>query len=227
MADVEAAPGRIIDRLTDWLQGASLPPDGRLPPERALCAELGVSRAELRKALAILEARGHLDRQVGRGTFFRGPSDGPIDPDHRRLAERTSPHEAMTARLALEPELASLAAIHATPRQLAEAQALSDAMRGAATWADYERLDKDFHALIAQASGNALLTDLHRIVNAVRASVVWGKLQIPPEGPPADYHSFGEHEEIVDAIRRHDRALAHAAMRRHLKAILAAMIFED
>ena len=44
----------------------------RLPPERHLAAEFGVSRSEIRKALARMEAEGRLLRQVGRGTFIRG-----------------------------------------------------------------------------------------------------------------------------------------------------------
>ena len=57
----------------------------RIPPERVLAEELRVSRADLRKALLVLETEGRLDRQVGRGTFVRDPSQAGL-ADAAKLA---------------------------------------------------------------------------------------------------------------------------------------------
>jgi len=221
----------ILTRLRDWLAAERLDRHAQLPPERTLSQALGVSRGELRKALTVLEHRGVLARQVGRGTYLTRPLTDVVmegyDRTTKSLADRTSPHEAMVARLSLEPELASLAAIHATPHQLNEASDLSDQMRVAKDWANYESLDAKFHDLIAQASGNPLLHELHRILNEVRVFVVWGKLPMPLDRPPKDYHSFAEHDAIIAALRHHDRTGAHEAMHTHLKAILAVMIFDE
>lgn len=217
-----------LKRLEDWIAKSDLREGSRLPPERSLCSQLGVSRTDLRQALAVLEFKGMIERHVGRGTFLAGEPD-PLPVSRReldRLAHQTSPHEAMVARLSLEPELASLAAIHATQRDLAEARSLCEAMRSASDWPTYERLDSEFHGLIALAAGNTLLSELHGIVNAVRVAVVWKRLDVPPDGPPLDYHSFREHEAIVSALDRRDRAGARAAMRSHIEAIMAAMIFK-
>ena len=59
-----------LTQLRAWLAQKQLPPATRLPPERELCEMLGVSRGELRKALAILERQGELWRHVGKGTFI-------------------------------------------------------------------------------------------------------------------------------------------------------------
>lgn len=218
-----------LARLRRWLAAAGLREGARLPPERDLAATLGLSRAALRKALAVLEVEGALQRHVGRGTFLAAADEAAPRPaalDVAGLAQRTSPHEAMIARLVLEPELASLAAIHAVPRQVAEARSLAQAMRQVTDWPEYEALDARFHGVIAEGARNALLCAVHDVINAVRQSVVWGRPAIPPDRPPADYRSFAEHDAIVDAIERHDRAAAHAAMRAHLRATLAAMDFE-
>ena len=107
------------------------------------------------------------------------------------------------------------------------ARSLADGMRKAADWAEYEQLDARLHELIAVASGNPLLAELHRIVNAVRVKVVWSKLELPRGGPPTDYHSFAEHDEIIEALERRDRLAAHAAMRNHLKSVRATLLKDD
>lgn len=231
MVAFEADTSGTLGRLEAWLAERGLGPGDRLPAERALSDSLGVSRAELRKALAVMETRGALRRHVGRGTFLArpaAPAGGPgvalAVPD---LVRRTSPHEAMMARLALEPELAGLAAIHATPVQLESARALAAGMRAAESWEDYERLDAAFHQALAEASGNALLAELHRVLNAVRVSVVWPRLAVPAERPPEAYHSFDEHDAILAALDRRDRPGAVEAMRAHLRSTRATLVAED
>lgn len=199
----------------------------RLPAERELSAVLGVSRAELRKALLGLELDGRLVRHVGRGTFLKKESNTEKGVSSNAgistLAERTAPLEAMAARLALEPELARLAAMHATPRQLRTLKELTQEMRRAGSWVDYERLDSDFHDKIAAASGNSLLHEVHKIVNGVRQIVVWRRLDTSLEAPPNDYHSFDEHDVVVEALHRRAGADAQSAMRKHLQSTLAVM----
>lgn len=214
-------------RLRAWLISSGLGIGGRLPPERDLCTMLGFSRAELRKGLLVLEAEGLLQRQVGRGTFLArlpGQRKAPaFSVSIANLAEQTGPHEAMIARMALEPELARLAAMHATPQQIRGLRSLSASMRRATRWSNYEELDLEFHNNIAEAAGNSLLHEVHKIVNGVRLLVVWRRLDTPLPGPSPDYHSFDEHEVIVDALEKRSGAEAHAAMLKHLETTLATM----
>lgn len=188
----------------------------QLPPERQLAAEFGVSRNEIRKALARLEADGQLTREVGRGTFVRTPQ-AERSSDLDTLQRSTSPREAMEARLLIEPELASLAAINASYKQIETMHALAAQMRQADTWEAYEHYDGRLHCLIAEAAGNKLLAAVHGIVNDVRRAVVWKWLDTRPSGPPPDYSSFDEHDAIIGAIEKRDRAGAMDAMRRHLR----------
>lgn len=219
---------KVLMRLRNWITGSGLARGDRLPPERTLCETLGISRADLRKALLVLEAEGALERHVGRGTFLAKPTRSPrgsggIDGTIAALAETTGPVEAMTARLALEPEIAKLAALHATPKQLRELRQLSDAMRAAPNWSSYEALDSDFHASLAAATGNGLLETLHRILNGVRQAVVWRRLSTPDRGPNADYHSFDEHDAILTALENRDGVAAEQAMTAHLESTLSMM----
>ena len=223
--------GATVERLEAWMGETGIAPGDRLPPERELSRILEVSRSELRKALTVLEIDGRLRRHVGRGTFLRtDPSSSrnePALPIAADLAERTSPRDAMMARFALEPWLAGHAAVHASRKQLAEANRLAAKMRSAADWQTYERLDSEFHRAIASAAGNALLDELHRIIDQVRVSVVWARLDLPKDGPPPDYHSFAEHDAIVEALQNRDRLGAQEAMRAHLKSTRQTLLPED
>lgn len=220
-----------LNRLRGWLLAEANAAGTRLPPERELAARLAVSRSELRKALLVLEVEGRLRREVGRGTVVLDPARGSGtvlgDGILHALAARTGPHEAMIARLVLEPELARLAALHATPLQIARARHLSEDMRRVTSWADYEALDAAFHDLIAEAAGNPLLHEMHRVLNYVRQKVVWRHLALPTDRPPPDYHSLREHDALVRALETRDRAGAKEAMRAHLEATLATMTEGD
>jgi len=210
----------IVQTLESWLLAASLPADGRIPSERALAAQFGVNRAEMRKALDQLEANGRVTRHVGRGTFLTSGAR-EIDPGIHVIARHVSPPEAMQARLTVEPEIAMLAAMHATTSQIDEMRRLTVATRAGKSWSEYEGHDWSFHNLLAESCGNRLLLEIERLVNGVRRLVVWGHLSRVGEGPPADYHSFPEHEAIVAAVERRDRRAARQAMEAHLRSTLA------
>jgi len=177
--------------------------------------------------LLVMETNGSLIRQVGRGTFLSGKREmrkiGTSQDTISDLAERTSPHEAMMARLVLEPEMARLAALHASPMQLGDLRKLSKQMRSAASWQTYEELDSEFHDLLASAAGNSLLHALHNILNGVRFVVVWRRLDTPMAAPPDDYHSFDEHDAIVAALEKRSGTEAFKAMQAHLQSTLSTM----
>lgn len=214
--------------MRNWITNSGLTEGDRFPPERSLCAQLGVSRAELRKAYLVLETEGQLSRAVGRGTFLtkakKQHKSGGIDKTILSLAESTSPLDAMNARLVVEPQIARLAAVHATPKHLHDLRRLADQMRDASSWARYEELDRDFHEMIADAAGNSLLRAVHKIINRVRLVVVWRKLETTEQRPPATYHSFAEHDAILDALERREGSDASAAMQAHLESTLSAMM---
>ncbi|TIW27366.1 MAG: FCD domain-containing protein, partial [Mesorhizobium sp.] len=76
----------------------------------------------------------------------------------------------------------------------------------------------------AQASRNNVLLGLFDVLNAVRRTVVWGRLRSEGARPPADHHSFADHERIVEAIAERDLGGAAAAMRLHLQQVERRLI---
>lgn len=207
----------VLTQLRGYLGSAALPDDGRLPPERELADVLGVTRAELRKGLAILEGEGQIWRHVGKGTFVG--SRPPQLVDISDLAQRSNPIQVMKARIALEPELTRLAAINGTAAEVTELAHINVACRRSATWREYEAFDARFHHQIAEAAHNPILLALFETLNAVRRAVTWGRSRPSNSSPPADHHSFADHARIADAIAEREPSAAADAMRRHLQNV--------
>jgi len=207
-----------LSRLRTYLAGIELPVDSKLPAERELAATLRVSRADLRKALSVLEGENQLWRHVGKGTFI---GSRPIDThaDVAAITRRTNPAEAMRTRLLLEPEVARMSALNATSEHIAEMRLCLQKCRTAQTWRQYEAWDNRLHRVIGESTHNALLLALLDTLNAVRRALAWGRLRVNKVKPAPDHHSFIEHEAIVDAIEDRDLDRAAACMRRHLESV--------
>lgn len=206
-----------INALRDFLAAEEIVLNGRLPAERELCRQLGVSRSHLRKGLAVLEAEGQIWRHVGRGTFV-GPRPIPNLNDVELLTNLTSPTAVMEARMAVEPQLARLASLHGSEADFAEMRQCNRRCRAAKTWRFYEAWDNNFHQAIASATQNRLLISLFDTLNIVRRSVVWGQLRMT-KLPPPHHESFDEHDEIHEAIASRDPDAAAEGMRAHLKTV--------
>lgn len=211
--DAVALAGRIKAMIAERGLGHA----ERLPPERELCALLEVSRSELRKALAVMEADGLIGRHVGRGTFLGARPVHNLD-DVAFLGQLANSGQLLDVRLALEPEMARLAAQNATRADLEAIRDCCARCRAAGEWRSYEAWDGNVHHAIARATHNKLIVHLFDTLNAVRRSIVWGQLR-STGGPPADHESFAEHDAIHDAIAARNSDAAAARMRDHLVSV--------
>ncbi len=208
-----------LTALRDYLSRQGLSQNEKLPVERELSQILGFSRGKLRKALSVLESEGVVWRHVGRGTFT-GPRPVHNLDDVSFLSEKTSLSEIMEARLAVEPQMARLAALNGTEKDFAEIRRCCRRARRAEDWRTYEAWDTNLHMAIAKATQNTLLISLFDTLNVVRRST-----EVRPErkskGPPPDHKSFEEHDRILKAIAGRDPELAAQRMREHLRTVRA------
>lgn len=210
-------PLLLAEKIKQFITAERFNHNDRLPPERLLGQRFGVTRGELRKALAELESDGLIWRHVGRGTFI-GARPVMNLADAAYLGELASPAQVITARLAVEPELARLASKHGTRLDFEEIQSCNYRCRAASDWRSYEAWDNNLHHAIAKATHNKLLVHLFDILNVVRRSTVWGQPRTT-KLPPRDHISFAEHDAICDAITQRDGATASLRMRDHLVSV--------
>lgn len=212
-----------LQRLRDLIGGERFGHDGRLPPERNLAEEIGVSRRAVRHALGVLEAEGRIIRQQGRGTFVAEarPSASELV---RELAKLTNPVDTLEARLAIEPMQARLAALRATPGDIDKLFEAAEASRVAADPPSYEKADAAFHRRVAAATRNPLLIAIFEAVLETAADGSWrhGRETAHCINNQAAYAA--SHRRIAAAIAERNAALAEDAMRAHLTAIQQRLI---
>lgn len=176
----------------------------RLPAERKLSELIGVKRHQIRRALAAMRDTGALPQSTRRARRS-GAADGISDYVHN-----TNPVEVVELRLMIEPTLARLAALRATPAKIEE-------MRQAVAAQSAPNGMRDLHRLIAEASGNALAAELYGLVRRIDADA---KLNMPRDYMMSlDVESDTcEHTAIVEAIANRAPDQAEEAMRKHLMA---------
>lgn len=213
-----------LAQLRDLLAQPAYGEGDKLPAERRLARELGVSRRALRNAFAVLEAEGKVWRGVGQGTFVGRKAPRSKD-DYRDLARSVQPADAMEARIAIEPVLARFAAQRATSEDVHELQTC--AAKGSATTDPhtFDLWDQRFHEALARAAHNDTLAAAFEVVAALSARVGWGRAG---DGVTAEWRRIflRQHRAILEAIEARDVDWAENLMLEHLHAYRSVVLPE-
>ena len=194
-----------------------LGPCERLPPERELVTRLGVSRTVVREALNLLEARGLIRIEHGRGAVVSGDSTHAVR-DTLGLMLRAKPKalwELLEIRRILEVEISGLAAERAGPEEVDEMWSQIESMRSRIDVPEgYVDADVEFHAALARGARNdVLLTMLDPVVELLRAS-----REVSTSRPGSSRRALKEHERILRYVETGNVEGAREEMRAHLMA---------
>jgi DNA-binding FadR family transcriptional regulator len=206
---------QIGDQLRALIAAGEFAPGTRLPAERTLASELGVSRPSLREALIALEVEGYVEVRKGSGIYVCETLGHPnVGLD---LTGEEAPLELIRARRLVEGEVAAAAARLGRKAQFDLVEDAIDRMQAAAE-RGVNPLDADrlFHVRVAEASGNSVLIGLVRRLFDARMGPLFDKLERHFETPAVWAHAIEEHRAVLKALRARDPGAARAAMRRHM-----------
>lgn len=195
--------GSIVTRLKRAIMTGVYADGDRIPPERNLATAFGAARSTIRKALDQLEEEGLVVRRVGSGTFVNYA--GPINGHTGEIADFISPLQLIDARLAVEPYMARLAALHATQRDLEAMSAVLERLEAAGSDKNiFTAHDVEFHLGLARSARNPLLLHVYGEINQVRARGQWDamKEKILTTRQIAAYNR--QHRQIYQALCRRD-----------------------
>jgi DNA-binding FadR family transcriptional regulator len=197
----------------------------RIPTERALGAEFGLSRSTVRRVLADLKRKRLITQTVGSGTYVS-------EQVHEALAELSpgasalavSPAELMAARLALEPAVIEMAIGNATAADFARMDECNHHAELATTLEDFEKWDAAFHEAMAEAAHNGFITSMFRLMGEARAQNEWGMLKRRSATPERRLEYQQQHRALTAALKDRDASRARALCLAHLVHVRANML---
>jgi GntR family transcriptional regulator, transcriptional repressor for pyruvate dehydrogenase complex len=212
----------VVDQIRRAIQIGRFLPGEKLPTERELAGQLGVSRTTVREAMRVLQGEGLIETRRGRagGAVVIAADGTPAERRQllrRRLAELEN---VFDYRLAVEPAAARLAAQRRTKTDLARLRDAMDELSALAAGAGddseisppsrFFATDAGFHHRIALASRNPLLAEA---VDDARAAMF-----LPIGGVFTQLHPSANelHAEILAAIEGQDGEAAERAMAQHI-----------
>ena len=209
-----------------------MPPGSKLPAERDLAAQMGVSRPSVREALIALELLGVVEIRIGQGTFVVGK---PASLETLGSSRMVSPFDLLEARVTIESNVAVLVARKwkdgtIDERAFKKTYEITNQMKRIVD--DDRRVEEfyglglGFHKALAGASNNEVLFEV--VGNLVEATShpLWALINKKIlENRSAREEQIREHEVVLDAIQRGDGEAASQAMRRHIEE-LAELVLE-
>ena len=191
-----------------------LKPGDKLPSQRDLAEQLGVSRPSLREAISVLETMGLVEVRIGSGVYVnQRAARAPL----WRFSQRCSPQDVYEARDGLESHAAHLAALRCDESGAARLRAATDAMRDALGADDIPAMagaDAAFHDLVFELTANPVLAGMYRPVRDMMVETQ----RLPMTLRIRLGDTLREHEQVCERITAHDAPGAEAAMRHHIRA---------
>lgn len=210
---------QIIEQIRELIYEGELKRGDKLPSERQLKKDLGVSRASIREAFSALELIGLIESRPGEGTFIRDSFDEDIfNPlSLILLLNDNVAEELLELRSVLEIDCVKLAAKRATEAEIEEMKSYIDDLLSSSGYEEESiKADKMFHYTIARASGNKVLLFFMRSISEAMDFHIKNtrtKL-VSKEETMSDFAE--QHQEIFKAVAAHDPDSAAAEMNKHL-----------
>lgn len=215
---------RVIDHVKHLISSGKLNAGDRLPIEKDLAAELGVSRGSLREAVRSLAALGVLETRQGDGTYVTQLDPGsllrPLE-FWAGLQEATRSVDLLAVRRVLETESAGLAAVRLTEAELDELDDILAEIDTGLTTGNLEaesfiNADAAFHRRIATASGNPALAAL---IESLMTRTLRGRLWRAITERDSLGEAHADHRAILLALRTRDAERARIRMAAHLLGV--------
>ncbi|NLK01269.1 MAG: FadR family transcriptional regulator [Clostridia bacterium] len=213
----------VVKQIKELIMEGKLDSGERLPSERELAKQFGVSRVSVRQALTVLETLGLIERKVGGGTFnVTKISDFDVDPIVEAiLKKRDQLNQPLEMRRMLEPNLARLAAKRAKDDNIRE---LEGSLKTQRKLLDEGELiieeDVRFHYLIAKATNNDIAVKIVEVVHEFLQQTREKSIKARQGGEL----SYRGHTLILRAIKKRDEDRAYEAMMDHLEEVEALIL---
>ena len=218
------AAAQLRDTILEKLHSRTWRAGHRLPTERALSLEYGLSRSTVRRVLQDFKRQRLITQTVGSGTYVAEQVQQALTDLAPPVAVAVSPAELMAARLLLEPALTEMAIGNATAADFARMDECNARAEAATSLEEFEKWDAALHEAIAEAAHNGFITRVFRLMNEVRATAEWGVLKRRSATPARRLEYQQQHRELVAALKQRDAERARALCLAHLLHVRTNML---
>jgi len=209
----------IVGQIQELMGSGALKPGSRLPPEREMAQQLGVSRPTLREAMGVLEHLGLVHSIQGDGTYVMNAAQRSLrDPlQELILASENRMVELAEFRTEVESWAVSLAAQRIEPQELAILQEILEEMRlGLEQGKPIHHLDADFHVSLARATHNGIYYHVANTIFYLFAEVTRVSHERIFRSQRDKLRLLEEHRAIYKAVAQGNGEEARRLMRAHL-----------
>jgi DNA-binding FadR family transcriptional regulator len=218
----------VAEQIGSLIHAGEFRDGDRLPPERELAKQLGVSRPVVREAMIALEIAGLVDVRGGAGAFVKRARADASSLLAATADPGPGPFDLIAARQMLEGEIAFTAASKVTQANLHSLTEAIDQMRSdIEAGRDTRQSDRLFHLRVAELTGNGVLSGLVDGLWAHMLAPMFDVLGRHAGLRGKDRMTIADHERIVEALGRRDAEAARAAMRAHLAHVEEILMRED
>lgn len=219
------AAAHLRDTILDKLHTRAWRAGHRIPTERALSEEFGLSRSTVRRVLLDFKRKRLITQTVGSGTYVAEQVQQALsDLAPPPAAASVSPAELMSARLVLEPALIEMVIGNATPADFVRMDECNQRAEAATTLEEFEKWDAALHEAIAEAAHNGFITGVFRLMSDVRSNSEWGVLKRRSATPARRVEYQQEHRALVAALKNRDAERARALCVAHLVHVRTNML---
>lgn len=211
---------QIYDQILSEIQLGTFQIGDKLPTERELCAQFGVSRAPIRQALSALEMKGYIYSRQGEGVYVKSTVTQDEALTDESFINSVSPEDIVEARMSIEPLIARMAAQRATQEEISQLRKTIKQMESETSAGHYvPETDERLHMEIARASHNDLFIQFMTVITqAMKQQEMWRFIRDRTVTRP-DYRdtNFIEHQEIIEAIEQKKEDTAARLMTEHMQ----------
>ena len=207
---------RVVNEIQGLVLNGKLDEGTKLPPERDLAEQMGVSRTVIREAVSILAAKGLLETRHGIGTIVsRVTRDNVVEPLSILLQSMSITLDDLhQVRSIIEVEVAGLAAAQRGEHEVVRLKQIANEMKDHIGDAQsYARYDDEFHQRLAVMTGNPLLVVLSDALRDLMADV---RLAASRQHQLVST-TLSDHLEILERVESMDIEGAREAMRSHIE----------
>ena len=212
----------VSEKIIAMIKSGELPDGARLPSERILAEQLGVSRTSVREAIRLLSLSGMLTSQQGSGTFVNASAPALAGEELRFMSDGCYEQDHLNEfRKCIECNIVEIAAVKATREDINELKSIIfDQYRSRCEHKNETFYIKKFHLALAKATHNPIFVSLMRIINSLfdqrRSDSVNRHMKRRSE-------SIYWHSKIIEALESRDISKCREVMEQHMRANASTM----